>query len=331
MSIKRFAALAVLGLAAPLHANDSEAAVGLGGIELVRNETVSMDSEDLYLSAKEVRVRYRYTNHAARPVELTIAFPLPVLRAADAASYGDQAIPDFSALDFHTEVDGRPVKLEMVRRAEIKGRDVTQRVTALGWRVDWIDGTGEEPDFVRVLSPAQRKTYLQEGLLTAVPDLGEGVVLPAWDVATLITRKQVFPAHASVTVTHRYKPMLGGSVGGGLEPGFRESDPEHVRQYCVDQPFLATFDRKLATQRRTAPDTMAYSETWLSYILSSGRNWKGPIGDFRLVVDKGRADSLVSFCMDGAKKITPTQFEVHRINFEPEGDLDVLIIDWSRP
>ena len=331
MPIKRFAAFAALGLAAPLQANDSEAAVGLGGIELVRNESVSMDSEDLFLSAKEVRVRYRYTNHAARSVELTIAFPLPVLRAADAASYGDQAIPDFDGLDFHTEVDGQPVKLEMVRRAEINGRDVTRRVTALGWRVDWIDGTGEEPDFVRALGPAQRATYVRERLLTAVPDLGEGVVLPAWDVATLVTRKQVFPAHASVSVTHRYAPMLGGSVGGGLEPGYRKSNAEHLQRYCVDKAFLATFDRKLAAQRRAAPDSMAYGETWLSYVLSSGRNWKGPIGDFRLVVDKGRADNLVSFCMVGVKKLTPTQFEVRRTNFEPAGDLDVLIVEWSRP
>ncbi len=329
MMIKRVAAILAVAVAAPLHANDSEAAVGLGGIELVRNETISMDSEDLYLSAKEVRVAYRYTNHAARPVELTIAFPLPVLRALDAASYGDQAIPDFSALDFHTEVDGQPVKLEMVSRAEIDGRDVTRRVLALGWPVAWIDGTGEEPDFVRALSPAQREAYLREGLLMAVPDLGEGVVLPAWDVATLVTRKQVFPAHASVAVTHRYAPMLGGSVGGALEPAYREGDAEHLQHYCIDRAFLNAFDRKLAVQQQAEPGTMGYGETWLSYVLSSGRNWKGPIGQFRLVVDKGRADNMVSFCMDGVKKITPTQFEVRRTNFEPAGDLDVLIVEWS--
>ena len=37
-------------------ANDSAAAIGLGGLELTRNAAISMDSEDLYISAGEVRV-----------------------------------------------------------------------------------------------------------------------------------------------------------------------------------------------------------------------------------------------------------------------------------
>jgi Domain of unknown function (DUF4424) len=73
---------------------------------------------------------------------------------------------------------------------------------------------------------------------------------------------------------------------------------------------------------------MAYSETWIGYVLSSGRNWRGPIKDFRLVVDKGKPENMVSFCMNGVKKISPTQFEVRRKNFEPKGDLEVLIVEW---
>lgn len=46
------------------------------------------------------------------------------------------------------------------------------------------------------------------------------------------------------------------------------------------------------------------------------------------MVDKGKAENIVSFCMSGVKKISPTQFEVRRKNFEPEGDLQILIVDW---
>ena len=71
------------------------------------------------------------------------------------------------------------------------------------------------------------------------------------------------------------------------------------------------------------------TETWLGYVLSSGAYWKGPIGDFRLVVDKGSTDNLVSFCMDGVKKISPTRFEVRKANFEPQRDLKILIANFE--
>jgi hypothetical protein len=31
------------------------------------------------------------------------------------------------------------------------------------------------------------------------------------------------------------------------------------------------------------------------------------------------------------RKISPTQFEVRRTNFEPTQDIDLLILEWIRP
>lgn len=317
--------LALLALAVPALGNDSEAAISLGEIELVENRDISMDSEDLYISKDEVRVRYRYTNHSDRDQTLTISFPLPPIRADDEAIYGDRMIPDFTTLKFHTEVDGKPVQFKIVKRAEVKGRDATTRVQELGWPIEWITGSGDQPDFVKGLTPTQSARLVAEGLLRK-DDAGK--VWPAWDVVTHVTRQQIFPAHRSVEVTHRYAPMIGGSVGGMLDPSLRKSYPEHLAQYCVDKGFLRAFDAKQAARRKTHPDTISYQETWIGYILSSGRNWRGPIGQFRLVVDKGRPENLVSFCMSGVKRISPTRFEVRKTNFEPKGDLDILIVDW---
>ena len=69
-----------------------------------------------------------------------------------------------------------------------------------------------------------------------------------------------------------------------------------------------------------------YSEQRIEYILSTGANWAGPIKEFRLVVDKGDADSLVSFCGDDVKKVSPTRFEMKKIDFTPEDDFAVLIL-----
>lgn len=325
--MRKTALLAALTLAAPALGNDSEAAVSLGGIELVANSAISMDSEDLYISKDEVRVRYRYTNHSAKDLELTVSFPLPAQKAEDEAVYGDESVRDFSTLEFHTAVDGKPVKFQVLKRAELKGTDVTQRLTQLGWPLEWITGTGETPAFVRKLPMAERQARMAEGLLRKTAN---GDWFPTWDVVTHVTRKQVFPAGKTVEVTHRYAPLIGGSVAGGLEPSLRTQYPGHVKEYCVDKSFLAAFDRKWAARQNDPDAVMAYSETWIGYVLSSGRNWRGPIKQFRLVVDKGKPDNMVSFCMDGVKKISPTQFEVRKTNFEPKGDLNVLIVTWPR-
>jgi hypothetical protein len=35
----------------------------------------------------------------------------------------------------------------------------------------------------------------------------------------------------------------------------------------------------------------------------------------------------VSFCGDGVKKTSPTQFEMRKSDFSPDGDLSVLILN----
>jgi hypothetical protein len=72
------------------------------------------------------------------------------------------------------------------------------------------------------------------------------------------------------------------------------------------------------------------SPTWeqhfLEYILTTGANWSGPIKNFRLVVDKGAPENLVSFCGQSVRKISPTQFELRASNFVPSSNVSVLIL-----
>ena len=69
-----------------------------------------------------------------------------------------------------------------------------------------------------------------------------------------------------------------------------------------------------------------FTEQRIEYILVSGANWKAPIGDFHMVVDKGAPANLVSFCADGVKKIGPTEFEVRHTNFTPTRDVSIVIL-----
>lgn len=326
-----FAAALLLALPAPTLANDSEAQVALGGLDLIRNAAISMDAEDLYISRDEVRVRYRYTNHSPHDVEVLVSFPVPDLPDGIGGYREDRAFPDFAALGFTTTVDGKPVALGHAESAMIGNRDVTRRIAELGWPLHWYRDFPDGGSFTETFTAAQKAAYLREGLLRRSA-YDAAVLEPAWQVVTHVTRRQIFPAGRTIDVTHRYVPIAGGSVGGAFDRRNRRESyfTERAAKYCTDSAFLAAVDRR--QMAAGGKDGSAfYAEHWVSYILRSGANWRGPIKDFRLVVDKGRADNLLSLCMTGVRKISPTQFEVRRTNFEPTQDIDLLILEWIRP
>ena len=100
------------------------------------------------------------------------------------------------------------------------------------------------------------------------------------------------------------------------------SEKNYVDSYCMDRSFLRAV-------KRTVPRNGAapFMERRLEYILTTGANWAGPIGSFRLVVDKGNVRNLVSFCGDGIRKIGPTQFEMIKNDFWPQRNLEILFLE----
>jgi Domain of unknown function (DUF4424) len=71
---------------------------------------------------------------------------------------------------------------------------------------------------------------------------------------------------------------------------------------------------------------MANIREWrIAYDLAAGAP-SAPIKDFRLVVDKGKPDRVVSFCLDNLKRISPTAFEMRAANFTPNGTLKILLV-----
>lgn len=320
--------------ATPVFANDSSSAIGIGGLELTRNDVVSMDSEDLYLSMDKVVVKYRFTNTSAKDVETMVSFPLPPIPSGISGYLGDQAYPDWKNFPFQTLVDGKSVSYSRIVKVEANGRDVSTRLKELGWQVDYWTNDDRDDLFSKIqnLRKSELDEYLKEGLIVARKS-DPGNFDPNWQVTTYITRKQIFPAGKTISVQHSYEPLTGGSVGGMMEKSNRK-DPyfaEYKANYCIDNAFIAAFDKRRYSGKKDAEENETgnyYTDIWLDYVLKSGANWKGPIKNFRMVVDKGRADNLVSFCMSGVKKISPTQFEVRKTNFEPTKDINILIAAW---
>jgi hypothetical protein len=314
--VKRFWVLAAVALAAPALANDSTAEHAAGGLVLTRSESIDMVSEDLFVSAKEVRVRYVFRNRSPRAIRTTVAFPMPD-RDRTEEHFMDTAYPE----DFRTLVDGRPVAMAVERRALLKGVDRTAELARLGLSPD------SEGEALDALAPADRKRLEASGL-AAVDEYDDGKgwerhLVPAWKETETWHWEQDFPAGRDLVVEHRYAPGAGGSVGTALAiPEFRASPDGRrmIADYCADAAFLAGVDRLAKRAGGTVP------EERVGYVLTTGANWRSPIGRFRLVVDKGAPENLVSFCAEGVRKISPTRFEMVRTNWRPDRDLKILIV-----
>jgi hypothetical protein len=306
-------------------ANDSSAEKAAGGLVLRQNRDIDMVSEDLFVSPAQVRVRYVFRNRAAQPRRITVAFPMPD-RDLSYEMESEVAYPG----DFHTMVEGRPVRMSVERRAILGGVDRSAELLRAGipvappagQRAVWL------AERIRRLPRAAQERLARIGLIDADSlHLAQPDVLPMWTVRETWHWDQVFPAGRDLRVEHRYAPGVGGTAGVPLaNHDWRngENGREYQRDYCTDDAFLAALDRM--SQRAEREQRNYPMESRLRYILTTGGNWRSPIGDFRMVVDKGSPDAIVSFCGEGVRRISPTQFEVRHRNWRPDRDLSVLIV-----
>jgi hypothetical protein len=154
---------------------------------------------------------------------------------------------------------------------------------------------------------------------------------PVWTLRSTYSWEADFPAGKTVRVVHTYKPSVGGTVAATfLMPpsGGDDRAADYRKKYCTDDDFIRTVKKSLKDPKE--PESAPYAESWLSYVWSTGANWNGAIHDFHLTVDKGRPDSLVSFCWDGkVTKTGPTTFEMSATDFSPPYDheLEILILN----
>lgn len=318
--------LGLSALAVPATANDTTAVMAAGGLVFTRTQAVSMVSEDLFISAREVRVRYRFLNRTPKDVTVQVAFPMPDITVTESP----QGIPTedpTNIMGFSTLTDGKPVEAHVEQKAFLGKVDHTARLKALGLPLaPHLPATERALD---KLSTSQKADLVKRGLVSEQSwDAGKGVethYLPSWTLKSAYHWQQTFPSGREITVDHRYRPGTGGSAGtqigdaGLMSSAWGRAD---VARYCVD-------DKLIAAVRKTMGPGVEYPpfyEQRVSYILKTGANWAGPIGDFRLTVDKGAPENLVSFCADGVQKVSPTRFEVRKTQFVPRQDLDILIL-----
>ncbi|MBD8064206.1 DUF4424 domain-containing protein [Devosia sp. PTR5] len=326
---------AALALVPPALANDTAAVLTTGGLEFVTHGEIAMESEDLFISTQEIRVVYRFRNDSDADQHVLVAFPMPDIVPDHFSPVAYPTGPDDNIFQFRTTFDGQPVEATLHEYAFAAGVDRTKLLEKM--HVPLYPMGQAAIDAVDGLDEADTAEFLHLGL--AVPDeydAGEGWEVhhwPNWTYRAAYTWEATFPAGKTVTVEHRYVPSVGGTTGVSFlsEPsdGYDPAS-DYRRKYCTDDSFVAAVRKTLANPDE--PWSAPFTESWLSYILTTGGNWAGGgIGKFRLVVDKGSPDNLVSFCGENVRKIGPTTFEMTAENYWPEQELEILILDRYEP
>lgn len=321
----RFASvLLALAAAAPAQANDSSAALGADGLVLVGNADVRMAEEELFVSPLEIRVRYVFVNESAADAETTVAFPLPDvdLEALVEVPVGRTTGDPVNFVGFEVRSGGVPVAASLERRAVRDGRDVTALVAAEGVPLGFFD-----PGFydaLAALPPDARARLVDAGLVV----YDGSWVQARWTLETKFYWQQRFPAGRPVRLEQRYAPVAGQSFF--TEYDLEDPDESYwFRNFCIDAATHAAIARRFRERKAADPEWfgMLVAHT-AEYVLTTGNNWKGPIGRFRLVLDKVKPQNILSLCWDHPlRKAGPTTFVSEIADFAPERDLKILVLE----
>ncbi len=318
----------MLAVACAARANDSAAELSIGGLQFVRTNEVAMESEDLRISLDRVTVRYQFANTSGKPVTLTVAFPLPDIDLSEAENIALPSGDPVNFVDFETSIDGVPARFQIDQRAMVGDKDVSALLDQ--FRLPRLP-VGNREIQVADLPEATRTKLADQGLLMPVraDDKGRQQYNVAWVVKTTALRQQTFPPERKVIVEHQYRPSVGTSSDSILRSILRHNkslSPEverYRKEYCVSDAFLAQLDKRAGNG---VSNTSMIQERRINYVLKTGANWAGPIRSFKLTIDPGASDRLVSFCPGRLKPAASNALEFTAKDFKPEDDLKILIV-----
>ncbi len=288
-------------VAAPCLANDTSASLNAGGLVFEKSAAIRMKSEVLSISPDAIEVDYVFANPGDQDVTTVVAFPLPELNLAEMA-HSPVSIPSpgkQNFVNFKTWVNGKEIALQSDVHAVLEdGRDIAGELQKLG---------------VNLFTERQQYTpELQDKLLKlgALVDGGYGDIFPAWKAKTSYYWTQTFPAGRELRIEHRYSP-------GPYESLVREAEAE----WCTDDGYKAAFAKLPKREAGYLPGKA------VRYVLTTGANWAGPIGDFTLKLCRGRAAFLSTCPVEGlALKRKGSTFVARAKDFTPKADLNILFV-----
>ena len=328
---------AAFAATSPALANDGFGGFSATGLAFGQTKAIAMEEEELFIGIDRIAVDYVFRNTTSADVTGEVIFPLPPVHVGYIleSQWNLPEDPDRPNLvNFTATVDGQPVTVTIDRIAVIEppydearalsvqydtpGRDVTPDLARLGLPLSLTADTVIAA--MAALTPAQKAEAAALGLA----EFGDGYAFPAWSVVLRYHWTQTFPAGKVVKISHEYENRSGGGIFGWAHPPEDYMQPV-ADQYCIDDGTSRALAKALA-QEPVDGEAYAMGMSWnIAYVLRTANSWAGPIGRFRLTIDKGDPGNILSLCADGVRKTGPTTFVVEKTDYVPDRDLEILI------
>lgn len=272
---------------------------------------ISVAQLEVHVSFYSVRLTYVFKSRRHQTVHFRFALPdMPVDAGEDMAALDKNSEAAGLAADtqpanymgLSVRVDGKPVVLGGQGRALLNGKDVTRQLLDAG--VPLL--SGPDGSAWRHLTPDVRTKLEAGGLMNLDTAAWTYQADFEWDQPFEPGETRVEVSYATlakywsdITIDHFPEIAPGGSA---------------TRAYCIDDTLRRAFFRK----------PFSYDIYTVTHLAASSDGWRGPVGRYRLVVDKGAATNLVAFCPLAARKISPTAFEWTATNFTQGSQTGVL-------
>lgn len=212
---------------------------------------------------------------------------------------------------FRILVGGHEIPTQMSRVALVGNLDVTQQLHEVGLSDKQIfetfgDCRAEDDGGTVICGIADEKRA------EIVRHTGNS----NWKVAETAYWEQVFPAMKEIEVSHEYQPFVGRSYDYSGIPG-------DAKESCMDDGTQRAIAKNIDSLKAKGGDAVVSLDV-VEYILGTGRNWKGPIKNFKLILKKDSPNQIVSLCFPGkAKRTSASTIEFVHSNFVPQDKLVV--------
>ena len=340
-----FVLAALVSLALPASANDGFGGLSSVGLTFDQTDAVEMVEENLFISIDKVAVDYVFRNSTAADVTGEVIFPLPPVHVW-ASWESSMNLPEdgtkMDIVDFTATVDGKPVQVTIDKIAVIEaewvenrplseqydtpGRDVTAELERFGLPMTMdVQSIREQllamsPEEQAATKAAGIADYYEGDPATDSPPDAYGL----WSIVTRYHWTQTFPAGAEVRISHAYTNRPPGGLFYWTYPP-EDWNAYLIDQYCIDEGTSKAMARALDNKDNDEFNDYGISYH-IAYVLRTANSWAGPIGKFKLTLDKGDPGNVISLCADGVKKTGPTTFVIEKTNYTPDRDLEIMIV-----
>jgi Domain of unknown function (DUF4424) len=288
---------------------DVNSEIAVGGLIFAPNINLTIEQQDVTVAAELVQVTYVISNSARADQTILVAFPLadidPGVSPETQAEFS--VTNPINYLDAVIAVDGRRPTITIEQRAVAVGLDVTRAITDAD--LPLFPLSADLGQRISDLDPAVRADLIERGVLK----LGDDQLLPAWTLKTTAHWRQSFPAGQTLALSLAYKPVAGRNAftSGTLQP--------LKKAVCVD-PNQEQSILRLASEG--APLTMVV----VTYAAHPGAEALGPVGRFRLIVERSAPKAVVATCRQGLSRSGPTTHDWTALNYPVDEEIRVMFV-----